>query len=84
MDGQSEACCQVRIGKLEIESAIRSADAFIACLSMKSISKRGFLQKEIRHALNVLGPLPPGQIYLIPLLNRTLLAPSAPAVATLA
>ena len=51
---------------------------------MKSISKRGFLQKEIRHALNVLGPLPPGQIYLIPLLNRTLLAPSAPAVATLA
>lgn len=50
----------------EIELAIRNSDLFVACLSKASVSKRGFVQKEVRFALDVLGQIPPGQIFLIP------------------
>ena len=49
-----------------IRSEIEGSDFFIACISKKSITKRGFVQKEIRFALEVLSTIPQEQIYLIP------------------
>jgi len=51
----------------EIRQAIEKADFFIACMSRKSVNKRGYVQKEVRFALDVLGQIPHGQIFLIPL-----------------
>ena len=50
----------------EIRKAIQGADLFIACMSRQSVSKRGFVQKEVQFALDVLGEIPHGQIFLIP------------------
>ena len=50
----------------EIRNAIRNAGAVIVCLSDNSISKRGFVQKEIAFALDVAQELPEDDIYLIP------------------
>lgn len=49
-----------------IRKAIRAADCFVAFLSNRSVSKRGFVQKEVRFALETLGEIPPDQIYFIP------------------
>ncbi len=51
--------------KLEIEKAVRESDVFIALLSRWS-SERGYVQKELRLALEVLDEIPPGQVYIIP------------------
>jgi hypothetical protein len=50
----------------EIEKAIRRADYFLACLSKSSVDKRGFVQAEIRIALDVLKEMPEGKTFLIP------------------
>lgn len=50
----------------EIRKAIEKADYFVALMSSNSVTKRGFVQKEIRFALDVLGEIPPGRIYFIP------------------
>lgn len=47
--------------------AIKSASVFIACLSPRSVSKRGTVQKEIRTALDICSEMPEGHIYLLPL-----------------
>ncbi len=52
--------------KLKIRKAIEPSQYFIALMSEQSVTKRGFVQKELRFALNVLGEIPPGQIYFIP------------------
>jgi hypothetical protein len=52
--------------KLEIGKAIRSCNVFIACLSNKSVSKQGSVQWELQMAYEVLGTIPEGQIYIIP------------------
>ena len=52
----------------ELARVIRSCDYFIACLSPHSVNKRGFVQKEIRRALDVLDEMPFGKQFLIPLL----------------
>jgi len=52
--------------RLEISNAVREADAVIICLSNKSISKEGFVQKEITHAIDVSEEKPEGTIYIIP------------------
>jgi hypothetical protein len=44
--------------KLAIESAINQCDIFIACLSKTSVTKKGFVQKELRTAYDVLDNLP--------------------------
>jgi hypothetical protein len=49
-----------------IRKAIREATHFIALISKNSVNKRGFVQKELRHALEVLAEFPPNQIFLIP------------------
>lgn len=51
---------------LEIIAAVRSADVVIVCLSRSSITKEGFVQKEIRHALDVADEKPDGTIFIIP------------------
>ena len=52
---------------LEIRKAVKDADVIIVCLSAGSINKRGYVQKEIRHALDVADEQPEGAIFLIPL-----------------
>lgn len=51
----------------EIEKAVRSADVIIVCLSCSSIRKVGYLQKEIKYALDIADEQPEGAIFLIPL-----------------
>lgn len=51
----------------EITRSIKSSDFFVACMSNRSVSKRGYVQKEVSFALDVLGEIPTGQIFLIPL-----------------
>ena len=50
----------------EVRKAIVTSQFFVALMSEKSLGKRGYVQKEIRFALDVLGEIPPGQIYFIP------------------
>ena len=50
----------------EIGEAIRSSRFFLLLLSQKSTTKKGFYQKEIRLALEVLDEFPDSQIFLIP------------------
>ena len=49
-----------------IQKAIRRSDFFMACLSSNSISKRGFLQREIKSALDIWQEKLDSDIYLIP------------------
>ena len=51
---------------MEITSAVRAADAVIVCLSNQSVTKEGYVQKEIRFALDVADEKPEGSIYIIP------------------
>jgi WD40 repeat protein len=53
--------------KSEIKSEIKSCDFFVLCLSKHSSSKRGFVQKEIKEALEILELMPDGRIFLIPI-----------------
>lgn len=50
----------------EIRRAVRQADVVIICLSKQSINKEGYIQKEIRLALDVADEKPDGTIYIIP------------------
>ncbi len=50
----------------EIEKAIKNSSYFIALLSTRSVSKRGFVQKELKKAVDVLHELPYGMTYVIP------------------
>jgi TIR domain-containing protein len=52
--------------ELEIKKAIKSCDFFIACLSSKSVNKRGFVQKELKQALAFVDEFPEGQVFVIP------------------
>lgn len=51
----------------EIRKAIKSSDVFIACLSTRSVNKRGVFQKELKHAFEVLSEIPEGHVFLIPI-----------------
>ena len=51
---------------LEIENAIRNSDVIVVCISKKSVSKEGYVQKEIKRALDIADEKPEGTIYLIP------------------
>jgi hypothetical protein len=50
----------------EIRNAVRTSKVVVVCLSRSSITKEGFVQKEIRYALDVAAEKPPGIIFLIP------------------
>ena len=50
----------------EISKAIRRCRFVLACISNSSISKTGYVQKELRLALDVAGEQPDGSTFLIP------------------
>jgi formylglycine-generating enzyme required for sulfatase activity len=50
----------------EISEAVRSSDVVIVCISLNSLDKEGYVQKEIRLALDVADEKPEGTIFLIP------------------
>lgn len=52
--------------RLEIPKAVREADVVVVCLSDKSITKEGYVQKEIKFALDIAEEKPEGTIFLIP------------------
>lgn len=52
--------------RVEIPRAVRAADVVVICLSNKSITKEGYIQKEIKFALDVADEKPDGTIFLIP------------------
>lgn len=51
----------------EIPKAVKEAHVVIICLSKGAINKRGYIQKEIRLALDVADEVPDGDIFIIPL-----------------
>lgn len=53
--------------RLEIPKAVRSSDIIVVCLSGNSISKEGFVQSEIKIALDIATEKPEGTIFIIPL-----------------
>jgi hypothetical protein len=52
----------------EIPQAVRDADVVIVCISKKSVTKEGYVQKEISYALDIADEKPEGTIYIIPVL----------------
>jgi len=53
--------------KIEIPKAVRASDVVIICLSRGAINKAGYIQKEIKFALDVAEEQPEDKIFLIPL-----------------
>jgi len=53
--------------ELEIKKAVRESDAVIVCLTHGSVTREGFVQKEIKEALDVADQKPEGTIFVIPL-----------------
>lgn len=52
--------------RIEILKAIRSSKYFLSIISKNSISKKGFVQKELKIALDILDEFPNSEIYIIP------------------
>jgi diguanylate cyclase (GGDEF)-like protein len=52
--------------ELEIQKAVRRSDAIVVCMSVKAVSKEGFVQKEIKYALDIADEKPEGTIFIIP------------------
>ncbi len=50
----------------EINKALDNSDVILLCLSKKSVDKEGYVQKEIRLALDRALEMPEGRIFLIP------------------
>jgi hypothetical protein len=50
----------------EISRAVRDSDVVLVCLSEDSVSKTGYVQKEIKFALDVADEQPQGAIFIIP------------------
>lgn len=50
----------------EIRKALRSSDVVLVFLSQKAVTKAGYVQKEIKQALDVADAQPEGAIFLIP------------------
>ena len=53
--------------KTSIQKAVRRSDFFLVCLSANSIDKRGWIQREIKQALDIWQEKLDSDIYLIPL-----------------
>jgi hypothetical protein len=52
--------------KLEITKVVKESDVVIVCLSKHSVTKEGFVQREIKFALEVADEKPEGTIFIIP------------------
>lgn len=55
----------------EIPNRLRDSDVVVVCLSCQSTIKTGYVQKEIKHALDAADEQPEGEIFLIPLRLET-------------
>ena len=53
--------------RTKIEEAVETSDVVIICLSSNSVSKEGFVQKELRYAREIAFEKPDETIFLIPL-----------------
>jgi formylglycine-generating enzyme required for sulfatase activity len=53
--------------KLEIDKALHAAEVIILCLSTKSVTREGYVQKEIKRALDYADEKLEGTIFVIPL-----------------
>ena len=53
--------------ELEIHKAIKNCSYFIACLSENSVSKKGYVQKELKIAFSELDLYPDEEIFVIPI-----------------
>ena len=53
--------------RVEIPKAVRESEIVIVCLSQGSIGKTGFIQKEIKYALDIALEQPADTIFLVPL-----------------
>jgi DNA-binding NarL/FixJ family response regulator len=51
-----------------INEAIKRSDIFLACLTRNSVDRRGFIQKEIRMALDICDGMLDNDIYFIPVM----------------
>jgi hypothetical protein len=60
---------------LEIRKAVETSDAIVICLSPRAVSKKGFIQKEIKYAIDVAEEQPEGTIFIIPLLLEPTVVP---------
>src|SRR5205085_11826457 len=56
-----------QIWKEAITKSIRETDAFIACLSPRALTTRGYFRKEIKEAQSIAKSFPKGSNFLIPL-----------------
>ncbi len=52
--------------RLAIENAIRDSDFFLACVSENSVDRRGFIQRELKEALDLWKEKLDRDIYIIP------------------
>ncbi|MBL8091221.1 MAG: toll/interleukin-1 receptor domain-containing protein [Anaerolineales bacterium] len=52
---------------MEIEKAVEAADAVIVCVSTNSVSKEGYIQRELKFVLDIALEKPEGTIFIIPL-----------------
>lgn len=49
-----------------ITRALQTSTHFVAVMSTRSVGKKGFVQKELRRALDLLEEFPPGHVFLVP------------------
>ena len=49
-----------------IRRAIRQSQVFIACLSTRAVNKTGYVQKELREALDAADTIPEGAVFILP------------------
>ena len=61
--------------QVAISKAVKSSDVVLVCMSTSSVSKAGFLQREIREALGVAQEQPEGSIFIIPVLLESCTMP---------
>ena len=55
-----------QIWELQIRQAIQQSAYFLALLSGRSVSKRGYVQRELKEGLDVYSQLPEGTAFLVP------------------
>ena len=51
----------------EIEQAVEQADVILVCLSKNSVTKEGYIQKELTKILDLADEKPEGTVYIIPI-----------------
>lgn len=59
----------------EIKKTVRQCDVIVVCLSRNSITKEGYVQKEIKIALDIEEEKPEGSIFIVPVLLEEVQVP---------